>query len=289
MRSIVFGALFAALALALPLAAQEGDKPAPAPEKKAEPVRSVVIVKTSMGEFEVELFDEQAPETVKNFIGLAEGTKPFIDPKDKKEVKRPYYDGIAFHRIIDNFMIQGGDPLGNGQGGPGYAFKDEINAKALGLDKEKAVTPEGQPHPGLPLQSQRDFQRLVVNPILKEFGITTQEQIDANREALEKRMKEFTVYEALVAAGYKYDEKLKSTKPLRGTLAMANSGPNTNGSQFFINTVDNVYLSGRHTVFGRVTKGMDVVDKLGKVKVDPRTNKPVETVKIISIRLKPRG
>lgn len=162
----------------------------------------VATIRTSMGDIVIELFAQEAPKTVANFIGLAEGTKEFVDPVSKEKVKRPFYDNLIFHRVIKGFMIQGGCPLGTGRGGPGYVFEDEIN-----------------------------------------FHL-----------------------------------------PKRGVLAMANRGPDTNGSQFFINLVDTPWLAGKHTVFGRVIKGMDIVDKIGQVPVDPRTHRPVEPVKIISIR-----
>ena len=133
--------------------------------------------KTSLGDIVVKLLPEKAPKTVENFVGLAEGTKEWKDPRSGQTVKKPLYDGTMFHRVIPQFMIQGGDPLGNGTGGPGYKFADEI-----GPDN-------------------------------------------------------------------------KFTKP--GLLAMANSGPNTNGSQFFITEVPTPRLDRGHTIFGEVVKGFE--------------------------------
>ncbi len=139
---------------------------------------------TTEGDFTVRLFEEQAPKTVANFVGLAEGTK---DPATGKPGQvKPFYDGLIFHRVIAGFMIQGGDPLGNGRGGPGYTFADE------------------------------------------------------------------------------FDPKLTFDRP--GLLAMANRGPNTNGSQFFITLGATTWLNGKHTIFGEVVEGMDVVTKIGQVK-----------------------
>jgi peptidyl-prolyl cis-trans isomerase A (cyclophilin A) len=152
---------------------------------------------TSMGNFTVLLFDQDAPKTVANFVGLAEGTKEWTDPKTSQKVKRPYYDGLIFHRIIDGFMIQGGDPLGVGTGGPGYQFADE------------------------------------------------------------------------------FSPKLRHSK--EGILSMANSGPNTNGGQFFITLGPTPHLDNKHSVFGEVVEGMDVVRKIGKVKVG-MNDKPVTPV-----------
>ncbi len=151
-----------------------------------QPTGATVLFDTSMGQMTCRLFDKQAPNAVANFTGLAEGTKEFTDPATKQKTHRRYYDGTTFHRVIPNFMIQGGDPEGTGMGGPGYKFADET---------------KGSPH---------GFQ-----------------------------------------------------KP--GKLAMANAGPNTNGSQFFITVADTGWLTGKHTIFGEVVEGYDIVEKISKV------------------------
>jgi peptidyl-prolyl cis-trans isomerase A (cyclophilin A) len=152
-------------------------------EKKLTP-GTYAHFETTEGNFIVKLFDKEAPKTVANFVGLAEGTIDTITGKPGKS--KPYYDGLTFHRIIDGFMIQGGDPTGTGSGGPGYRFADEFNPK------------------------------------------------------------------------------LRFTKA--GLLAMANAGPNTNGSQFFITLGATAHLNDKHTIFGEVVDGMDVIRKIGKVK-----------------------
>jgi peptidyl-prolyl cis-trans isomerase A (cyclophilin A) len=152
-----------------------------------------------MGTFTIELFENKAPNTVQNFVGLAEGTKDWKDPKTGQTVKgSPFYNGVIFHRVIDGFMIQGGDPTGTGMGGPGYRFADEI-------------------HPDLKHRSE-------------------------------------------------------------GVLSMANAGPNTNGSQFFITLAPTPHLDGRHAVFGQVVEGMDVVKAIGKVKTSKPGDRPVTNV-----------
>ena len=152
---------------------------------------------TSLGNFTIELFDTKAPNTVANFVGLAEGTKEWTHPGTKQKHKKPYYDGIIFHRVINGFMIQGGDPLGQGFGGPGYQFDDEF-------------------HPDL-----------------------------------------------------------RHDKP--GMLSMANAGPRTNGSQFFITLGPTPHLDRKHSVFGVVTEGLDVVKKIGATQVD-RQDRPTTPV-----------
>ena len=243
-----------------------------------------VLIKTSKGDIVAKLFASEAPKTVANFIGLAEGLTEFEDPKTQEKVKRPYYDGLIFHRVIKNFMLQGGCPLGQGNGGPGFQFPDEINADALGLHTMKAMTPQGQPHQWLGVRSQEDFNNTVLRPLFRAMGITSQEQLKTRQQEVNKRVMAMTIKDVYMNLGYKYDGKLKSRPPKRGVLAMANSGPNTNGSQFFINLVDTPWLTGKHTVFGEVIKGMDIVDAIGNVKVGAGS-KPVEPVKIVSIRL----
>ena len=157
---------------------------------------------TSQGDFTVRLFEDRAPKTVANFVGLAEGTK---DPATGKPGQvKPFYDGQIFHRVIDGFMIQGGDPLGNGRGGPGYTFADE------------------------------------------------------------------------------FDPKLVFDRP--GLLAMANRGPGTNGSQFFITLDATTWLNNKHTIFGEVVEGLDVVRKIGHVKTGPE-DRPVTPVVVTKVTI----
>jgi peptidyl-prolyl cis-trans isomerase A (cyclophilin A) len=160
---------------------------------------------TNLGKFTVELFEKDAPKTVANFVGLAEGTKEWTDPKTGAKVKKPFYNGLIFHRVIADFMIQGGDPLGTGTGDPGYKFADE-------------------------------------------FG-----------------------------SGRKMDKA--------GVLAMANSGPNSNGSQFFITLKETNYLNGKHTVFGEVTEGMDTIRKIGETKTSKPGDRPVVPVVMQSVTI----
>jgi peptidyl-prolyl cis-trans isomerase A (cyclophilin A) len=160
--------------------------------------RTLAHFDTSMGKFTAELYADKTPKTVANFVGLAEGSKEWTHPgtKDKKKGV-PYYDGIVFHRVIEGFMIQGGDPLGKGYGGPGYNFEDEF-------------------HPSL------------------------------RHDAL-------------------------------GILSMANAGPNTNGSQFFITLGPTPHLDRRHSVFGKVSEGLDVVKAIGAAKTDAQ-DKPLTPI-----------
>jgi peptidyl-prolyl cis-trans isomerase A (cyclophilin A) len=253
--------------------------------EKKQTENPVYIIQTTLGDIEVELFQSETPKTVANFIGLAEGTKEFEDSKTGKKVKRPYYDGLIFHRVIKSFMIQSGCPLGNGRGGPGYTFADEIDATALGLDKRKAFDLQKGPHRFLMIRSQEDYQRNLLMPLFRAMNINSQEELDKRKKEVEARLDKLTLKEAYENMGYVYSESGSEHPPVRGSLAMANAGPNTNGSQFFINLVDTGWLTGKHTVFGKVVRGMDVADKIGAVEVDSE-KKPIKDVKIITIHRK---
>ncbi len=248
------------------------------------PPRPRAVIATSKGDITVELYPDECPQTVANFLALAEGTKPFVDSTGQT-VTRPFYDGLIFHRVIDGFMIQGGCPKGDGSGGPGFVFADEINADALGLDKARLI--ENDDFNRLIQYQAQDAMRLVVWPRMQELGITNQtppaERAKLMAQVMEK-IKGYSLKEFYFKLGYRYDDKLPSShQPVRGSLAMANSGPNTNGSQFFINLGDTPHLAGKHTVFGAVVAGMEVVDAIGKVETTAQ-NRPTTDVVIRSIR-----
>ena len=161
-------------------------------------------IRTTMGTIVLRLFPDHAPKTVQSFTGLAEGTIEWLDPRTGNRTSEPLYTGTIFHRVIGGFMLQGGDPLGNGTGGPGYEFEDEF-------------------HPDL------RFDR----PYL---------------------------------------------------LAMANAGPGTNGSQFFITLGPTPHLNKRHTIFGEVIEGKEVVDAIGKTETD-RGDRPIKDVVLESVTI----
>lgn len=163
------------------------------------------IFDTTEGQIVCRLFDKDAPKTVANFVELAEGKREWTHPVTRKKSKDRLYDGTILHRVIPEFMIQGGDPAGTGMGGPGYEFEDET---------------KGSPH--------------------------------------------------------KFDKA--------GKLAMANAGPNTNGSQFFITVAPTTWLTGKHTIFGEVVEGQNVVDKITSVPRN-RQDRPLKDVQLKSVKI----
>ncbi len=250
-------------------------------EKPQNEKNPFVSIETNHGTFIAELYREAAPKTVENFIGLATGTREFTDSRSGKKEKKPYYDNVIFHRIIPGFMIQGGDILGNGTGGPGYQFEDEINADDFGLDKLKLS------------EAQSYMQDSHIRMILfNRLNIKSQEDLEEKRPLLDaeyKKIIDISVKEFLTETGYTYNSSLKSFSNEKYTLSMANAGPNTNGSQFFINTADNSFLNGKHTVFGKVLKGREIVNAIEKVKTNSSNNKPLEDVVIKCISTLPEN
>ncbi len=167
---------------------------------------NIAIIETSEGDITIHLAQDRAPKTVENFVGLATGKKEWVHPQSGKKMKgTPLYSGTLFHRVIPDFMIQGGDPMGNGTGGPGYQFEDEV-------------------------KSTDEFDR-------------------------------------------------------PGLLAMANAGPHTNGSQFFITLKPTPWLNGKHTIFGEVVGGMNVVEKIAKVPTQAN-DVPSTAIRIKKIKIK---
>jgi peptidyl-prolyl cis-trans isomerase A (cyclophilin A) len=163
---------------------------------------------TTEGTFTARLFDDQVPNTVANFTGLAEGSKEWTDPRSGRKTKNRYYDGTVFHRVIEGFMIQGGDPLGQGTGGPGYTFADEFSP-ALRHDRA-------------------------------------------------------------------------------GLLSMANRGPNTNGGQFFITLAATPWLDNKHSIFGEIVEGMDIVKKIGGTPTSKPGDRPLKPITVRTVTIEKR-
>ena len=235
---------------------------APAQDAAGKGKNPVVLMKTDLGDVTIELWPGIAPKTVENFVGLAMGTKEFTDAKGGQKVKRPFYDNTTFHRVIDDFMIQGGDPTGTGAGGPGYEFEDECYERGPELTGD--IADEGQAYTVFQHILMPYFQS-TETPDAELAGIVEDcEQQQSGRPMMihpvEWYKKKTGIDKPVYAQG-----PLKA-KVAYGTICMANAGPNTNGSQFFIVTkkAGCDWLDGKHTVFGQVILGMDVVHKIEK-------------------------
>lgn len=243
----------------------------------------LVLIQTTRGDLVVELFPAEAPRTVENFLALAEGSKPFLDPATGAQVQRPFYDGLGFHRVVAGFVVQGGSPTNGGDGGPGYTLPDEINAVSLGLDQMPLIDAEGYPHPLLGIADQAAFQQIILKPLYEDMGIRSDADIASRSADIEARLRGMSLKAFYELLGYRYSENGLSRAPLRGMLAMAGNGPGTAGSQFFLTLADAPWLAGRHTVFGKLRAGEPVLDSIGRVPVDDR-QQPLEAVTILLIR-----
>jgi peptidyl-prolyl cis-trans isomerase A (cyclophilin A) len=243
-----------------------------------------VTMKTSKGTIKLELDRTLAPNTVDNFVGLATGKKEFTDPETGEPTKKKFYNGLTFHRVMKDFMIQGGDPKGDGTGGPGYSFEDECyeqGDRIEGVIEDENIAHQIYSRMIIPYMHTQERE----NVSEELLAIVTQVYQEQSGEAM--LGKEVSYFEELTGSEPIYTQgELKATVDY-GTICMANAGPNTNGSQFFIVTKQDgcEWLNGRHTVFGKVVDGMDVVHAIENVEVDP-SNKPVEEVKIISVKVK---
>jgi len=241
-----------------------------------------VLMKTSMGDIELELDRSIAPIAVDNFVGLAMGTKEFTDPVTNEKTKRNFYDGIIFHRVINDFMIQGGCPLGTGSGGPGYTFVNEcykLGERRTGLIEDEhtafAVFSELlRPY----MAENQDNPNEEIHDLISQIA-----QSQSGRPLFGKDINEL---ERITGKGPMYHKGDLLASVDYGTICMANAGPDTNGSQFFIVTKKDGcdWLNGGYTVFGKVTKGMDIVHKIEAV--EKNGEKPINDVKIISVRVK---
>lgn len=247
------------------------------------PSNPLLVMETTRGDLLLELLPAEAPATVQNFLGLAEGTKGFVDPYTSAEEMRPFYDGLVFHRVVDGFVIQAGSPDATPDGGPGYAIADEINATSLGLDQMQLLDPEGYPNPVLGIRSPEDFQKRVLEPLYAQMGITSKSALESRVAEVEDRLRTMTMKQANELLGYRYIDSVQSRAPLRGVIGMANSGPDSNGSQFFITLADAPWLTGKHTIFGKVRAGFDTMDAIGKVRVDAQ-GRPLQDITILSVR-----
>ena len=241
------------------------------------PAHPMILMKTALGDITIELWPEIAPKTVENFIGLATGTKEWKDPITRTMIKRPFYDGLTFHRVINDFMIQGGCPNGDGTGGPGYSFEDECYEKGAALT---GTIPDEQTAVRVYQEMLVPYLRTAQPPDSEVSAIVQQCQQQRSGKPLLAKTMEWFVQKTGAKEPLSNYGKLRA-KVEYGTICMANSGPNTNGSQFFIVTkkAGCDWLDGKHTVFGKVVKGLEIVHAIEAKEKDPTK------VKIVSVTL----
>lgn len=230
-------------------------------ENQANPL---LLMRTSRGEIYVELFPDAAPRNVANFIALAHAEVPMFDVSAGANVTPNYYDNLSFHRVLPYYLIQSGAPRQAGAPVPEYQLDDEINATQLGLDQIMVLDEAGAPHDWLNLQDNEDFQQEILVPLYRQMGITSPAMLEARQSAVLSALRGLTLQGAYENQGYRYNNRLPSRQPMRGSLAMAGSGPNSNQAEFFITVIDAPWLAGKSTIIGQVVEGIDVVDRINQ-------------------------
>lgn len=225
-------------------------------------VNPLMLMRTSRGDIYIELFPQSAPRNIANFIALAEARVPLFDIATTSTVTPFYYDGMNFHRILRNYLVQAGAPRAPNAPIPEYVVEDEINAQQFGLHELKVLDPLGKPHPWLNLGDNADFQREILVPLYRRLGISTPEVVEARQFEIHAALQDMSLRQAYENQGYRYNDRLVSREPLRGSVAMAGNGPNTNSAEFFITLVDAPWLAGKATIIGRVVEGIEIVDRI---------------------------
>jgi cyclophilin family peptidyl-prolyl cis-trans isomerase len=226
-------------------------------------------ISTSRGNVFVELYPDEAPQNVRRFLSLAAGEIELVDRNTDTIFKPRYYDGMSFHRVIPGILIQAGSPAYNPLGAPGDLLEDEINANILGLDKENVLLPDSTTNPILNITSADEFSKQLLQPLYKSMNIETAEDLLGQEENIARRLRTMTIKELYQLLGYTYSEANVSRPIQSGVLALANSGPNSNGPEFFISVANLEHLSGKYTAIGSVIEGMDVVGNIGSLAINP--------------------
>ena len=235
-----------------------------------DPSNPLLQISTSRGNLFVELYPDEAPQNVRRFLSLAAGEIELVDRNTDTIYKPRYYDGMSFHRVIPGILIQAGSPAYNPLGAPSDLLEDEINANILGLDKENVLLPDSTTNPILNITSADEFSKQLLQPLYKSMSIETANDLIGQEEKIATRLRTMTIKELYQLLGYTYSEENVSRPIQSGVLALANSGPNSNGPEFFISMTDSEQLSGKYTAIGSVIEGMDVVGSIGSQALTPQ-------------------
>ena len=233
------------------------------------PSNPLILLSTSLGDIYIELFPSEAPKNVANFLALAHGEIEFLDPNSGVRFQPRYFDGMQFHRVVPDNFIQAGSPLFNPLGSPDELLADEINADLLGLNQQLVMDDLGNFNPRLNIGNKTDFLEELLNPIFDHLNIESESEILERQHEVYDLLTETTIKQAYEYKGYRYQANFATREITRSTVALANTGPNTNGPEFFIAIQDLSWLDGRHTVIGKVVEGMNTVDAIGSTVIDP--------------------
>ena len=248
------------------LAVSDVDSARLAMENKSNPL---ILLSTSLGDIYIELLPEEAPNNVMNFLALAHGEIEFTDDSTGNSFYPRYFDGMQFHRVVPGMLIQAGSPHYNPLGMPKRVMADEINADFLKLDQQLVMNDLGELNSLLNIHDKSSFRQELLKPILNHLGINSESEMIERQYEIYDLIANLTLKQAYEIKGYKYTPNVTTRAITRSIVALANSGPNSNGPEFFIATSDLLWLNGKHTVIGKVLEGMDTVDAIGKTEIDP--------------------
>ncbi|HBX36452.1 MAG TPA: peptidylprolyl isomerase [Pseudohongiella sp.] len=231
------------------------------------PRNPLLEISSSLGDIQLELFPDAAPLNVERVRQLA-------------AAERAYYDNLTFHRSVNDTLIQLGAPERAGRERPATTVRDEINARGLGLEQQQVLDPGGRPHAWLNIRDQMDFQSKLLMPLYRRLNISNESQLVQRQDEVLGQLRNMNLLQAYEQMGYRYDGTLASRRPLAGSVVMANYGPNTNDGELVILLRDAPWLTGTHTVVGRVASGMDVVEQIGRY---PNASVRVYQVRPVSV------
>tara|TARA_B100000686_G_C16760982_1_gene958658 strand:- start:1240 stop:2094 length:855 start_codon:yes stop_codon:yes gene_type:complete len=229
----------------------------------------LILLSTSAGDIYIELLPAEAPRNVANFLALAHGEIEFQDPNSNTSFRPRYFDGMQFHRVIPEFIIQSGSPFFNPLGMPEVLLEDEINANSLGLNQFPAIDIQGNFNSILNIDSEDEFHKVLLEPLFEKMNIKSELEMKERQYEILEILQNLTVQEVYENQGFNYSEDSPTRRITRGIVALANAGPNQNGPEFFIALRDAPWLNGKHTVIGRIVEGIETADAIGNTAIDP--------------------
>jgi cyclophilin family peptidyl-prolyl cis-trans isomerase len=248
-----------------------------------DPLNPLLLISTSQGNIFIELFPNEAPQNVANFLALAAGEIEITDTESGIEFKPRYFNGLRFHRVVADFIIQSGSEVYHSIGATPTTLRDEINADYLGLHQLPVLNADGSFNNMLNISDKADFDTEILEPLYRRMNIEDKADLLAREEDVLEQLQQMTVKRAYENQGYRYNTDNPGRGVDRGVVALANKGPDSNGAEFFISLVDAFWLSGKHTVIGKVVEGMEVVDTIESVPIDPLKFSRLSTL-IYSVR-----
>lgn len=233
------------------------------------PQNPLLLINSSQGDIYIELLANEAPNNVANFLALAEGEVELTDPATDTAFRPRYFNGLRFHRVIPGFIIQAASPANHPLGAPPQKLRDEINADFMGLNQQPLLNDDGSFNSMLNITSKSDFDAEILDPLYQRMDIDSEEELLARQFDVLEQLQQMSIKDVYENQGYRYSDSNPSRGVSRGVVGLANAGPDDNGPEFFISLSDADWLTGKYTIIGNVIEGMEVVDAIGELAIDP--------------------